>query len=169
DLGAGLSQIKFLSEAIGMRRQKNLPIEEEVSSIRSFSDEMIDKMGEIVWALNEKNDSLNDLLSYTRVYAMEYLSQNGIKCVVEAPDHLPSGFVNGEFRRNVYLTVKEALHNVVKHAQASSVIIKIYVADRLEFSIEDNGVGFDRTNIRQFSNGLTNMENRIKGINGNFS
>ncbi|HET6723983.1 MAG TPA: two-component regulator propeller domain-containing protein, partial [Chitinophagaceae bacterium] len=70
DLGAGLSQIKFLSEAIGMKRQKHLSIEEEVSSIRSFSDEMIDKMGEIVWALNEKNDTLNDLLSYTRSYAV---------------------------------------------------------------------------------------------------
>ena len=89
DLGAGLSQIKFLSEAIGMKRQKHLPIEEEVSSIRSFSDEMIDKMGEIVWALNEKNDTLSDLLSYTRSYAVEYLEQNSIKCHVDEPENIP--------------------------------------------------------------------------------
>ena len=124
-LAAGLSRIKFLSETIGIKKQQQQPIEEDISKIREYSHEMIDKMGEIVWALNEKNDSLSDLLSYTRVYAMEYLAQNGIKCTVEVPEHFPSGFVTGEFRRNVYLTVKEALHNVVKHAQASSVIIKI--------------------------------------------
>src|SRR6266513_3484421 len=85
DLGAGLSQIKFLSETIGMRRQKHLPIEEEIDSIRTFSHEMIDKMGEIVWALNEKNDTLSDLLSYTRSYAVEYLVQNGLTCHFEEP------------------------------------------------------------------------------------
>ena len=168
DLGAGLSRIKFLSETIGIKKQQQQPIEDEIGKIRQYSHDMIDKMGEIVWALNEKNDSLSDLLSYTRVYAMEYLSQNGISCVVETPDQLPSGFVSGEFRRNVYLTVKEALHNIVKHSQATSVIIKIHVNDRLEFSLKDNGVGFDKNNIRPFSNGLTNMENRIKEINGKF-
>ena len=48
-------------------------MEEEISKIREYTHEMIDKMGEIVWALNEKNDSLSDLLAYTRSYAVEYL------------------------------------------------------------------------------------------------
>ena len=168
DLGAGLSRIKFLSETIGIKKQKQQPIEEDISKIREYSHEMIDKMGEIVWALNEKNDSLSDLLSYTRVYAMEYLSQNGITCIVEAPDQFSSGFVSGEFRRNVYLTVKEALHNVVKHAQASSVIIKMQTNGKLEISIHDNGIGFDTNKIRSFSNGLTSMKNRITELKGSF-
>lgn len=166
DLGAGLSRIKFLSEIIGMKKQQQQPVEEDISKIREYSHEMIDKMGEIVWALNEKNDSLSDLLAYTRVYAMEYLSQNGIKCIVDAPEHFPSNFVSGEFRRNVYLTVKEALHNVVKHAQASSVLIKMQTNGKLEICIHDNGIGFDINKIRLFSNGLTNMKNRINELNG---
>ena len=60
---------------------------------------MIDKMGEIVWALNEKNDSLNDLLSYIRVYAAWLFSQNGISCKIEMPDNFPSRFLSGEFRQ----------------------------------------------------------------------
>jgi signal transduction histidine kinase len=168
DLGAGLSRIKFLSETIGIKKQQEQPIEEDISKIREYSHAMIDKMGEIVWALNEKNDSLSDLLSYTRVYAMEYLAQHGINCIVEAPEHFPSNFVNGEFRRNVYLTVKEALHNVVKHAQASTVTIRIVADEKLEFLIRDNGTGFDKKDIRLFSNGLMNMEKRIKEINGEF-
>ena len=168
DLGAGLSRIRFLSETIGIKKQKLEPFDDDISKIREYSHEMIDKMGEIVWALNEKNDTLSDLLAYTRAYAVEYLMQNGIACTVQAPDHFPSTFVSGEFRRNIYLTVKEALHNIVKHAQASSVIIKINVDHQLQIEIHDNGTGFDPNRIRAFSNGLTNMEARIKNIKGKF-
>jgi len=166
DLGAGLSRIKFLSETIGIKKQQQQPFEEDISKIREYSHEMIDKMGEIVWALNEKNDSLSDLLSYTRAYAVEYLSQNGIQCRVNAPDNLPLVFVSGEFRRNVFLTVKEALHNVVKHAQASEVNVTINISDVLVIGMNDNGTGFDKNSIRSFSNGLANMEKRIKEIGG---
>ena len=168
DLGAGLSQIKFLSEAIGMKRQKHLSIEEEVSSIRSFSDEMIDKMGEIVWALNEKNDTLNDLLSYTRSYAVEYLEQNGIKCHVQQPDNVPQLDVSGEFRRNIYLTVKESLHNIVKHAQATNVSIQIEIGKWLTIRISDNGIGLNNSTPGKFGNGLISMRNRMKELGGSF-
>jgi signal transduction histidine kinase len=169
DLGAGLSRIKFLSETIGIKKQQQQPFEEDIIKIREYSHEMIDKMGEIVWALNEKNDSLNDLISYIRGYAANYLSQNGIICKIEVPDNFPTSFVSGEFRRNVYLTIKEALHNIVKHSQASSVKITIQVNDNLAITIADNGIGLDKKNIRPFSNGLTNMQNRIKEIKGDFT
>jgi signal transduction histidine kinase len=166
DLGAGLSRIKFLSETIGLKMQLQQPIEEEISSIAGYSNEMISKMGEIVWALNEKNDSLSDLLSYARSYAVEYLLQNSIACQVNAPSDFPSIFVSGEFRRNIYLTVKEALHNIVKHAQANKVIIDIFIDKNLTISIKDDGVGFDMAHIRPFSNGLNNMQKRMKDIQG---
>ena len=166
DLGSGLSRIKFLSETIGIKKQKDEPIEEDISKIRSYSHEMIEKMGEIVWALNEKNDSLSDLLSFTRSYAVEYLSQNGIRCTIGAPEQFPQDFVSGEFRRNIYLTVKEALHNIVKHAQASHVLVKIETDKQLNLYIRDDGIGFDKSKIRPFSNGLSNMEKRISEIGG---
>ncbi|HXB06092.1 MAG TPA: two-component regulator propeller domain-containing protein [Puia sp.] len=168
DLGAGLSRIKFLSETIGIKRQQQLPIEEEITGIRRYSHEMIDKMGEIVWALNERNDSLSDLLSYARSYAAEYLLQAGIRCQVEAPPELPSCFVSGEFRRNVYLTIKEALHNIVKHAQAEQVKIRMIVhpGKLLLITIEDDGIGFNQDCIRPFANGLNNMHQRIAGLGG---
>jgi len=167
DLGAGLSRIKFLSETIGIKKQQQQPIEEDISKIREYSHEMIDKMGEIVWALNEKNDSLTDLLSYSRSYAMEYLSQAGIGCEVKTPENFPVIFLSGEFRRNIYLVLKEALHNIVKHAQASQVRIRIETDQNLVIVIKDNGVGFDNNNVRPFSNGLSNMKKRMKDIGGN--
>ena len=168
DLGAGLSRIKFLSETIGIKKQQQLPIEEDISKIREYSHQMIDKMGEIVWALNEKNDSLSDLLSYTRSYSAEYLSQNGIACTINEPEQLKSLFVSGELRRNVFLAVKEILHNIVKHSQSNNVVIDIRISDYLDIRLWDDGIGFDKTTIRPFSNGLTNIEKRMKDIGGKF-
>jgi signal transduction histidine kinase len=168
DLGAGLSQIKFLSEAIGMKKQKHLPFEEEISSIRAFSVEMIDKMGEIVWALNEKNDTLSDLLSYTRSYAVGYLEQNGVTCHFEEPEDIPQDYVSSEFRRNIYLTVKESLHNIVKHAQATEVLINVTITNSLGIQIKDNGVGFDAAQDRSFGNGLISMNARVRELKGRF-
>lgn len=167
DMGAGLSRIKFLSEIIGIKKQQQEPIEEDISKIREYSHDMIDKMGEIVWALNEKNDSLSDLLAYARAYTVEYLSQNGIKSDVQTSEQLPNLFVSGEFRRNIYLTVKEALHNIVKHSQATDVKINVEANNKLFISIHDNGIGFDEKNIRPFSNGIANMKKRIESLGGN--
>jgi signal transduction histidine kinase len=166
DLGAGLSRIKFLSETIGMKKQLQQPIEEELTNIGGYANDMIGKMGEIVWALNEKNDSLVDLLSYTRSYAVEYLTNNGIRCQVLEESDYPALFVSGEFRRNVYLSVKEALHNIVKHARANQVTMRISASTSLIISIEDDGIGFDKKQIRPFSNGLNNMQKRMIEIGG---
>jgi signal transduction histidine kinase/ligand-binding sensor domain-containing protein len=166
DLGAGLSRIKFLSDTIGIKRQRQQPIDEEISGIGEYSKEMIDKMGEIVWALNQKNDLLSDLLSYTRSYAAEYLMQAGIRSRIEVPEEFPYRFVSGEFRRNVYLAVKEALHNIAKHSQAQEVYIRIEVRKELMIVLQDDGIGFDRAAIRPYANGLQNMERRIGELGG---
>lgn len=166
DLGAGLSRIKFLSETIGIKKQKEQPIEEDVTRIREYAHQMIDKMGEIVWALNEKNDSLSDLIAFTRAYAIEYLMQNGIACEVFMPEDVEERFVSGEFRRNIFLSVKEILHNVVKHAQATKVTIRIQTAEMLYLSIQDDGRGFEQSLIRPYSNGLNNIDKRMKDIGG---
>ena len=166
DLGAGLSRIKFLSDTIGIKQQRQQPIDEEITGIGEYSREMIDKMGEIVWALNQKNDLLTDLLSYTRSYAAAYLMQAGIRSRIDAPEELPNRFVSGEFRRNVYLAVKETLHNIVKHSQAQEVTIKMELNKNLVIVLQDDGVGFDRGNVRPFANGLLNMEQRIRELGG---
>ena len=168
DLGAGLSRIKFLSETIHLKKHLGQPVVEDLGSISRYANEMIDKMGEIVWALNQKNDSLSDLLAYARSYAVDYLLQNGIGCAVEAEmDERTNQFVSGEFRRNVYLTIKEALHNIVKHANASQVRISIAAGkDLLRIAITDDGIGFDPAVVRATGNGLNNMRERIRAIGG---
>ena len=86
--------------------------------------------------------------------------------MVSAPEDLSSAFVSGEFRRNIFLAVKEILHNVVKHSRANRVHISMTVKRGLQIRISDDGIGFERAGIRQFSNGLHNIEKRMKDIGG---
>jgi signal transduction histidine kinase/ligand-binding sensor domain-containing protein len=166
DLGAGLSRIKFLSETIPFKEQAGQRVQDELAKIGLYANEMIGKMGEIVWALDEKNDSLSDLLAYTRSYAAEFLLQAGIACTIDAPAVVENRMLSGEYRRNIFLTVKEALHNIIKHAQAEKVTIRMIVDHDLVITIQDDGVGYDPGKVRPFSHGLKNMEARMRNIGG---
>lgn len=166
DLGAGLSRIKFLSESIRAKNEGEGLIQKDIEKISAFSDEMAEKMGEIVWALNEKNDTVADLIAFTRSYANEYLSGQNIQCKSDTPLNLPTTFITGEMRQNIFLSVKECLHNIVKHAQASEVYFSIRLNGGIEITIHDNGKGIDWDRVRPFSNGLQNIQRRMSAIKG---
>ncbi|HET6769209.1 MAG TPA: two-component regulator propeller domain-containing protein, partial [Chitinophagaceae bacterium] len=163
DLGAGLSRIKFLSQSL-LNKKKDEIMKPELEKITSFSDEMSEKMGEIIWALNEKNDTLADLIAYTRSYAAEYLASHDIQCQANTPMNLPGTFITGEMRRNIFLSVKECLHNVVKHAGATKVCFSRDLNHHMQIIIHDNGKGIDPDSQRLFSNGIQNIEKRMKEI-----
>jgi len=165
DFGANLSRIKFISEKIQLTVRKDDNLKNDLVKISVYSDEMAEKMNEIVWALNQRYDSLEDLLSFTRAYAQELLSEKNIAC------HFSSTIVeniqlNGEIRRNIFLVVKECLNNIIKHAAAANVIISFVQKDKLYVEVTDNGKGIDLNNIRPFANGLHNMKQRMESING---
>lgn len=176
DLGAGLSTIRFLSEKV-KRNPFNEATKNEIEKIAGISVELVENMNEIIWAMNEKNDTLEDLLFYTRSYAKEYCEEHQLQCTVEFPESIPYLFVSGELRRNVFLTIKESLHNIVKYADATSVEFHIAVNDHLIVTIKDNGRGFAPVEaghlagaeaLRGSGNGLRNMRRRIESMGGMF-
>ncbi len=165
DLGAGLSSIKFLSEKL-KRSSTSDVTSADADRIVTNSNDLVQKMNEIIWAMNEKNDTLEDLLFYTRSYAVEYCEENNLACTVYLPDNINEMYVSGEIRRNVFLIIKESLHNVVKHAQATGVKINFKTGDQnLYTSIQDNGRGFSREQNTD-GNGLINIRKRINNLGG---
>ena len=166
DMGAGLSRIKVLSETIKFENQKGIIDPAHLQKISSYSEEMMDKMGEIVWALNQRNDRMDDLLGYTRAYAVDYLTSHNIRCIFHAPAEHTDVFASGEMRRNIFLSVKEVLHNVVKHAGATTVDITVTISRDLCILIHDDGKGIDLDSIRRFGNGLNNIKKRMTEIGG---
>jgi len=165
DFGANLSRIKFISEKIKLKKHVAEDLEADLTKISSFSNQMADKMNEIVWALNERFNSLDDLTSFTRAYAADYLSQYSITLIFEAED-LDHVMLGGEARRNVFLIIKEALHNTVKHAQASRVKILFQQQQNLRVVYLDDGKGFDPAYVRPLANGFVNMRKRVHQVGG---
>jgi signal transduction histidine kinase/ligand-binding sensor domain-containing protein len=165
DLGAGLSKIRFLSETV----QRNI-IEQahqpHLQNIVSSSVELVDKFNEIIWAMNEKNNSLEDLLYYVRSYTAKYAEENGLEYKMSIPVNIPSIRISGEMRRHIFLTVKEALHNIVKHADAKNIELTLKLDDAIHIQLSDDGKGFDKSVYNNYGNGLRNMEQRIKQVHG---
>jgi signal transduction histidine kinase len=77
--------------------------------------------------------------------------------------------MSGEMRRNIFLSIKEALNNILKHSKATSVQIDMLMRNnRLIIRIQDNGTGIDEERLRRFGNGLANMRKRMESVNGKF-
>ena len=166
DIGSGLTSILFLSG-----RLKNSSVTEDqrtVEKITRNANALIGKMNEIIWSMNTDYDSLEDLLTYTRNHAGEFLEQAGLRYQFDFPDTIPDKKLSGEQRRNIYLVIKEGLHNVVKHAQASQVRIEVVLNEKLTVTIRDNGKGISNEKPASFGNGLKNMRQRMESIGGRF-
>ena len=72
-------------------------------------------------------------------------------------------------RHHLFLVVKEALNNTVKHSLASEVWLRFRATDSgLEIKIEDNGRGFVPGADHSFGNGLANMKKRMDDLGGGF-
>jgi signal transduction histidine kinase/ligand-binding sensor domain-containing protein len=165
DLGGGLTSIRMLSNRV-QKKITDPDIQTQVDKIAEYSQELVQKMGEIIWAMNSNFDTLDNLIAYIRSYAVRYLDENNIRCIVQRPDEVPDINVSGERRRNLYLAVKESLHNIVKHAEAERVNVQFHIGGVFEVRVQDNGKGIDPEQINQFGNGLYNMKKRLESIGG---
>ena len=167
DLGAGLTRIKFIAENIS-EKTKDARLQPDIKKLKTSSIELVENMAEIIWAMNEKNNSLEDLVFYLRSYAVNYCTENGLVCEFTLPENIPVKIIGGQIRRNVFLILKESLHNIVKHAGAAKVIISLHAGENLSLIIADNGRGYKDT-MHQSGNGLLNIAQRAKALNGKFS
>jgi ligand-binding sensor domain-containing protein/signal transduction histidine kinase len=165
DIGGGLTAIRLLSE-MNLEKNADASSRKYLEKISASSNELIQKMNEIVWALNINNDNLQSLVAYTRQYAVSYLDDLGIRCSVETPEIIPDIAVTGNNRRSVFLLVKESLNNIAKHSNASSVAIKFDVNSKLHIHVHDNGKGFSASLQNVHGNGLKNMQRRIQNLRG---
>ena len=161
DLGAGVTAIRLFSELAKSRLGDNkVP---EMEKISSSANDLLNNMNAIIWTMNSSNDTFKNLVAYIRTYAIEYFENTGIECKFEITPDLPELVVQGETRRNIFLVVKEALNNILKHANATVVTLTLKRDNSsISFFIHDNGNGIDFTNLRQFGIGLKNMKQRME-------
>jgi ligand-binding sensor domain-containing protein/signal transduction histidine kinase len=167
-LGANLTQVALLGEMAETDKNSPAEIESHAQQISQTARDTTRSLDEIVWAVNPSNDTLDGLINYACKYAQEYLALAGLRYRAEVPAQLPAITIPPEVRHNVFLAFKEAVHNVVKHAQASEVWIRLRLqTGNFTLSIEDNGHGLG-AQAAQSRNGLRNMRKRMEDIGGQF-
>jgi signal transduction histidine kinase len=171
-LGANLTQVALLGELA--EADKDLPDEvgEHARHISQTARETTRALDEIVWAANPANDTLDGLVNYVCKYAQEFLALARVRYRLDAPSTLPPVRLQPELRHNVFLAAKEAINNVVKHAQASEARVRLELKEnQFTFEIADNGVGpaGGATAGERGRNGLSNMRKRMEDIGGTFS
>ncbi len=171
ELGSSLTRITMLGE----RAEEDLAKREEVGGhlrkIVASARGTVQSLEEIVWAVNPENDTLDGLVGFISHYADQFFESANVHCRLEMPVELSPATLPAESRHNLFLVVKEALNNVLKHSHATEVRVRVAeTTSGLEIVIEDNGAGFDPSmaTARHAGNGLENMRKRIESLGGSF-
>ncbi len=167
DLGSGLTTIRYLSDK-ALKQARDSAETEQIKRISEHSKRLVRNMSEIIWAMNSRFDSAENLVGYLRRYASEYLEEYQLPLkFVSGLEHLDQVSMGGEKRRNVFLVFKEMLHNAVKYSGAERLEIEITTNHQLGIHIaEIGGKGFDPELALEKGNGIFNCRKRMHSAGG---
>ncbi len=168
DLGANLSEIAMISELAQDELPPNDPSRPPLNEIFTRAEENVRRLGEIVWAVNPANDTLERFAGFLCKFAQDYLSLAGVRCRLDLPETLPAIPLNSLQRHNLFLAAKEAIHNAVRHGAPSEVTLRIAVRDQqIVVTVQDNGCGFETAAVAP--RGLANLRKRLEQLGGTFT
>jgi signal transduction histidine kinase len=169
DIGAALSSIRIYSGAAQKQFASN-PSESLllIQRINESSTGMMERMSDIVWSINPKNDSGQSLVLRMKTVASEVLGSMDIQVSYQIDEQVEDLHPSVIARRNIYLIYKEAINNIGKYSGATSAEVRLLISNgTLEMQVNDNGKGFN-VQQAQHGNGLSNMSNRAKAIGAYF-
>ncbi len=165
EVGSSLSSIKIFSELARSNPKEFTPT---LDRIIDYSQETIESIADIVWAINPDNDSFEKIIVRMRSFARELLEAKNIRFEFNINNSLEELKLSMDERKNLYLIFKEAVNNMIKHSEANHAIFSISNANNeLKVLIRDNGKGFD-INQQTQGNGLNNMKKRAFEIGADY-
>lgn len=167
NVGSGLTEISILSELASFKSDsKNPEAKKELKIISELSRQLVDNMSDIVWVVNPQRDSLHDLIVRLKNYYGETLNSLGISFKVSNLEKLKDIKLPIDFKQNLYLILKEAINNAIKHSKCSIIHLDANARkDVIEISVTDDGIGIDENNI-DYGNGIKNIKQRAESIGG---
>ena len=167
-MGSGLSSILFLTEDLLFSIPASGP-RRTLDRIKDLAGASLGNMREIIWALDDQQNTVEDLVNRIQRFAKDFSHDAGLR--LDFQTELKEGrnvLLNSRRKRDIYLIVKESLHNVAKHANAQQVSVQVRTdTSQLHFQIEDDGKGFDPRGVSH-GNGLRNMRDRSERARGEF-
>jgi signal transduction histidine kinase/ligand-binding sensor domain-containing protein len=170
ELGANLTSIGWLADRGQKRQTEPTAVSHELEKIAVTARESLAAMDAIVWALNSRNDSLENFANYISHFANEFFRPTSIRCRLDIPTNLPEQAMSTEARHHLFLAVKEALNNVARHSGADEVWIRLGCSEgQLRISVEDNGRGITVSAAEPGHDGLVNIRRRLEALGGTLS
>lgn len=167
DLGARITEVNMLASLVkspGTDAEERKKYAEELSDIALH---MVTSLDEIVWAVNPRNDTMSSLTAYFGAYAQRFLELASIGCGLDMAECKIQFPLGTRFRRQVFLAFKEALSNVVQHADAKKVWLRIFVENNdLVVEVADDGRGFMTGAREAGADGQFNMKKRLEALGG---
>ena len=169
DLGSSLTRISLLSGLLRADKANPEQVELHASKLVQSADQTVRALEEIVWAVRPGSDSLQSLVDYIAHFASELFEGTATRCRLDLPHDLPAQALPPEMRHNIFLIVKEALTNALKHAAAREVNLQAkFGSGALEICVQDDGKGFSppAQRIEGKRQGMENMRQRAATIGG---
>jgi len=168
DLGATVTQVGLMLEEMRATPFSEKEIKEQSNAISRRVLNLARDLDAVVWSVNPGNDSLGELFAYLGQSFLECFRRTAIRPRLDVMDAVPDSALAPEVRHHLFLVVKEAMNNVIKHSQATEVILSLKVVEYiLEIRIEDNGRGVSPAAISQSKrHGFPNMRARVEQLGG---
>ncbi|OEK02872.1 hypothetical protein BFP97_15660 [Roseivirga sp. 4D4] len=169
EMGNKLTRIALFSEVLERQINGSNPdAAAYVEKIKHNSRNLNNSMRDFLWALDPKKDSAYDLASMLKDFGEELFDKTSIAFSVDQiPTVLQGVNLTMDWKRHLIMTFKEAMHNVLKHAEAKNVSLSFnYKNDRIEIVLTDNGKGFDLEKHHE-GYGLRNMKSRVNELAAN--
>ncbi|MCW3108756.1 MAG: hypothetical protein JWQ09_3262, partial [Segetibacter sp.] len=167
EIGSGITHIALLSELIQTQHKDEKEIKKDIHIIATSARKLVQTISEIIWALSPQNDTLENLLAYTREQSQQYFEPLEMQFNIYFPDVVPDIKLSNAERRNLYLVTREALNNAMKHSGATTIQLKLEIkTTKYCFTVTDNGTGINEKKSKPGSNGLPNMKKRMEDIGG---
>jgi signal transduction histidine kinase len=167
ELGSSLTRLSLLSGLIKADKENPGQVETHANKLSQAADQTVRALEEIVWAVRPGSDTLQSLMDYIAHFANELFDGNSTRCRLDLPTDLPALPLPPDMRHNIFLIVKEALTNALKHAKAGEVRVQAKVTPQnLEILVADDGRGFDPGSLTEgLRNGMGNMRRRAAAMN----
>lgn len=170
EIGASISGINLLSQMASEKLQNNNL--EEASAylfkVKNYTQDVIEKLGDMVWIFNPQNDSIERLLLRLKSFAGSIALSKNIQVHFETDNESEIRNLPIRERKAVYLISKEALNNIFKYAACSNAYYSLHTkASKWRLVIKDDGRGFIPEE-NNGGNGLRNMAARAHEIGANF-
>jgi signal transduction histidine kinase len=169
DVGSLLTQISMeatlLHEGVYPANQQAARLEQVAVVSRRAARQMSD----VVWSIDARNNSILSLLDRMRDHAYEVLPAAGVELDFVVEPELRALALPSPLRQSLYFIFKEALHNVVKHAHAQLVTVRLTrVGQCVRLDVRDDGRGCvgEPPPARH---GLRNMRMRAEQVGGQIS